>query len=446
MGVIFDPLLGSLRANTAFEAVSLKTVLMGDSITVRNGTPIAPWTVGGNTGAAVYSCGGYFTWLNARSGHPFTVVKNAAVGGQRTKEMRSRFATDVLSEDAGVVSIMGGTNDLEFSGYNADVTYGEIAAMVEMARNAGRTVLVWAIPPKNGLSSDGLLHRAGANARLRELARRDRHVMFCNSEQGTLDNTNLNGSWKSGFSSDGVHPDKSVATYNFVPEELVDLIKARFAPYPLISAATDTFDGYGEPSTAPFGDGRNLLDSPTFLMSGTGTKSPGSGATFNGDVPSGTIIQGGNADVTLTLSTETRSDGCGKNLIINFTIGSSPASVQWFRQFSSSSLGRFVAGKYYEFSAELNVVSGAGSDGVLGSIHAAIRAAAGGTHYVRDLDPGNASGVFGDNGVYTIVTPRFLCSGTETAIRVEWNFGFAGSGNAQIKIGRMALREYSTPY
>lgn len=446
MRVIYDPILRRLRSDSSFSQSGVTAALIGDSITLRNGNAVANWDNGGQ-GSATHSLGGFFTWLNARSGHPFRVIKNAGVGGERTNEMRARFAADVLSLNPGVVSIMGGTNDLGFFGYDADVTFDNVSTMAQMARDAGATVLLWAIPPKDGLGTTSLLQRNAANARLRDFANSDRDIIWCNTELGTLDNSDLQGLWKSGYAADGTHPDTSIAVYSMVPQSLVDLIKARYEPFHLISSATDTLDGYGSP-TPPFGDGRNILPSALFLMSGAGTKIPSAGATFNGNVPSGTIIQGGNSGTTVNLSTEDRLDGCGKNLIFDFVLTEGASGVEWFKNYSTPS-SAFTVGKYYELSSEINVVSGAGSDGILGaSIYPYIRAGAGTTSYVRDLDPANAGGIFAANGVYTAVTPRYLFAGGETSMRVGFIIGSLPgvAGNAQVKIGRIAVREYSTPY
>ena len=70
------------------------------------------------------------------------------VSGQNTTQMLTRFQEDVIDLNPQVVVIMGGTNDLA-QGVTKDQIVANIAAMAEMAKDAGIKVVICTVTPCN---------------------------------------------------------------------------------------------------------------------------------------------------------------------------------------------------------------------------------------------------------------------------------------------------------
>src|ERR671937_2571156 len=75
----------------------------------------------------------YAFWLMQR--RPDWLVLNRGVNGERTDQIRARFARDVLDERPNIVVIVAGVNDV-YQGLGSESVQRELAAMYEMARAA----------------------------------------------------------------------------------------------------------------------------------------------------------------------------------------------------------------------------------------------------------------------------------------------------------------------
>jgi lysophospholipase L1-like esterase len=120
-------------------APTLRAVLFGDSITARNGPGAA-----GNPGeTAVYndSCG-WFHWANSMLGRPFTMVKNAGVGGNTTTQMLARIS-DITSVGGDGLWLFGmaGVNDRAAA--NPTQSIANLKAIFTAAFDAGYERIVW---------------------------------------------------------------------------------------------------------------------------------------------------------------------------------------------------------------------------------------------------------------------------------------------------------------
>lgn len=158
--------VADMKALLAPSPALARTVIVGDSITsLNNATPVA-------TGR--WSPDGYAVWANIFLGASLDIVANAGVPGDRTLQIRNRFAADVLALSPALIIEMGGSNDiaaplLDGSRVNgvdlAVLTAPQIAAAVEQtvaemianktayyaaATATGARVIACAITPSSG--------------------------------------------------------------------------------------------------------------------------------------------------------------------------------------------------------------------------------------------------------------------------------------------------------
>src|SRR5437773_3551128 len=88
----------------------------------------------------------YAYWLTKR--HPDWRVLNRGVDGERSDEIRARFARDVVQAEPDVVVILAGVNDV-YQGRSAESVEGELEAMYDLARGAKISVVAGSIIPYN---------------------------------------------------------------------------------------------------------------------------------------------------------------------------------------------------------------------------------------------------------------------------------------------------------
>lgn len=88
-------------------------------------------------------------------------VSNRGVNGERSDQIRSRFAEDVLALDPRAVVIIAGVNDV-YQGRTAAHVIDELRRMYELAADAGIRVVAGSIVPYNTATP-------GQNARMHEI-------------------------------------------------------------------------------------------------------------------------------------------------------------------------------------------------------------------------------------------------------------------------------------
>ena len=124
-------------------------VALGDSTTA--GTPAfkspieAPPNGAGNVESQ------YAYWL--MQGHPDWQVLNRGVNGERTDQIRARFARDAAAPKPAVVVIIAGVNDV-YQGRSAEAAERELEAMYTAARAAKVAVVAGSIIPFNVATRD----------------------------------------------------------------------------------------------------------------------------------------------------------------------------------------------------------------------------------------------------------------------------------------------------
>src|SRR5438046_1784276 len=127
----------------------LTIVALGDSTTA--GTPgfkspiEAPPNGSGNVESQ------YAYWLT--QAHPDWQLLNRGVDGERSDQIRRRFARDVAPVEPAVVVIIAGVNDI-YQGRSAASVQRELEAMYDAARAARIAVVAGTILPFNRATAD----------------------------------------------------------------------------------------------------------------------------------------------------------------------------------------------------------------------------------------------------------------------------------------------------
>lgn len=188
-------------------APTLRAVLLGDSITANNGAG----TYANPGESSIYNDNrGWFHWANAFLGRPFTLVRNAGKGGDRTDQMLARYATDVLPYAGNGTWLFGmaGVNDKNVIGGAALTPTQTIANLEEIfdrSFKAGVERIVWGTVFPD---SNTLVGRAGfdqINRWLAAYAASHANFVLINWLEIFTDGA-ADGNIRSQYSSDGLHP------------------------------------------------------------------------------------------------------------------------------------------------------------------------------------------------------------------------------------------------
>ena len=158
-------------------AIMITIVALGDSTTA--GTPAfkSPIEAPPNGSGNVQSQ--YSYWLMQT--HPDWQVLNRGVNGERTDQIRARFARDVTPAKPGVVVIIGGVNDV-YQGRSAVSAERELEAMYDAARAAKIIVVAGSIIPFNVATAEQNARMHAVNDWIRAYAARHADaVVFCDT-------------------------------------------------------------------------------------------------------------------------------------------------------------------------------------------------------------------------------------------------------------------------
>ena len=158
-------------------AIMITIVALGDSTTA--GTPAfkSPIEAPPNGSGNVQSQ--YSYWLMQT--HPDWQVLNRGVNGERTDQIRARFARDVTPAKPTVVVIIGGVNDV-YQGRSAVSAERELEAMYDAARAAKIIVVAGSIIPFNVATAEQNARMHAVNDWIRAYAARHADaVVFCDT-------------------------------------------------------------------------------------------------------------------------------------------------------------------------------------------------------------------------------------------------------------------------
>jgi lysophospholipase L1-like esterase len=157
-------------------ATDVTIVALGDSTTA--GTPAfqSPIEAPPNGAGDVESQ--YAYWL--MQAHPDWRVLNRGVNGERSDEIRARFARDVAQARPQLVVIIAGANDV-YQGRSAESVERELEAMYVEARAAKIPVVAGSIIPYNIATEGQNMRMRAINAWIRDYAARHADVVFCDT-------------------------------------------------------------------------------------------------------------------------------------------------------------------------------------------------------------------------------------------------------------------------
>ena len=158
-------------------ALMITIVALGDSTTA--GTPghRSPLEAPPNGSGNVESQ--YAYWL--MQAHPDWQVLNRGVNGERSDQIRERFARDAAQAQPPVVVIIAGVNDV-YQGHSSESVEHELEAMYAAARAAKIAVVAGSILPYNTATVEQNARMRAINEWIREYAaRHDDAMVFCDT-------------------------------------------------------------------------------------------------------------------------------------------------------------------------------------------------------------------------------------------------------------------------
>lgn len=421
--------------------ISARTLIIGDSLAERCGEANGRvWNINGAAESSVKSAQGLFTTLNLECNNAFNIVRNAGIAGQNTAEILARMDDELANYGPfDVVVDISGTNDIGVAGFDANVTAANKIAIAEKAIAHGAFHISFGIPPKDSIvSAIGVQHKAIANRLVQRYCQLHENCYYIPTDQLTNNNSGVDGHWAAAYApADGTHPDKYETTYAIVSPAIADL-KSMFPGYPTIQSSCETYDGIGSPATPPFGNGSNILTRQMSLcIAAGGTNTAATGVTYVSTPPAGYTLQGSGSGLTLTSSLVARSDGRGNQYRIQFDATGGVHAAELFYQNGT----KYAAGKWYEFVAEIELISG---PGIINDIQFGIRAATGSLTYVRDNDVSNmlASSVQPVTFKRVFVTPRIPYQGTDQMRAFITITSDSTTGTAVVGISLLSITEY----
>jgi len=174
-------------------------VALGDSTTA--GTPLfkspieaPPRGEGDETSQFAY-------WL--MQAHPDWRVLNRGVNGERSDQIRARWARDVAAAHPAAVVIIAGVNDV-YQGRPVSHVLAELRAMYDLAAAAGIPAVAGSIVPYDTATPEQNAKMREINAWIRAEAGRDPNVTFADTRAAAASDHDPD---RLRSSPDGLHPD-----------------------------------------------------------------------------------------------------------------------------------------------------------------------------------------------------------------------------------------------
>ena len=180
------------------ECANARTIVaIGDSTTA--GTPAFRSPIEAPPSGAGNDESQYAYWLMKM--HADWRVLNRGVNGERSDQIRARFARDVVDAKPDVVVILAGVNDI-YQGRTAESVERELEAMYDAARAARIPVVAATIIPYNTATGDENERMHAVNGWVREYA--ENHALaFCDTRAAV---TAAGAPDRLTSSPDGLHP------------------------------------------------------------------------------------------------------------------------------------------------------------------------------------------------------------------------------------------------
>lgn len=152
---------------------TITIVAMGDSTTA--GTPGWKSRLEAPPSGAGDETSQYAYWL--MQARPAWTVMNHGVNGERTDQIRARFARDVVSLAPAAVILIAGVNDV-YQGRSAGSVIEQLAAMYADAAREGIPVVAGTIVPYDTATADQNARMREVNDWIRTSPSRNGHVFF----------------------------------------------------------------------------------------------------------------------------------------------------------------------------------------------------------------------------------------------------------------------------
>jgi lysophospholipase L1-like esterase len=155
-------------------AIMITIVALGDSTTA--GTPAykSPVEAPPHGSGDVESQYAYWLMLT----HPDWQVLNRGVNGERSDQIRARFARDAAQPKPTVIVVIAGVNDI-YQGRSVESVEVELEKMYDAARDVRAVVVAGTIIPFNSASSDQNARMHAVNDWIRTYATSHRNSLVC---------------------------------------------------------------------------------------------------------------------------------------------------------------------------------------------------------------------------------------------------------------------------
>lgn len=191
-------------------------VAMGDSTTA--GTPGWKSRIEAPPDGEGDETSQYAYWL--MQAHPEWTVVNQGVNGERSDQIRARFARDVLGLEPGVVVIIAGVNDV-YQGLPSAHVVEQLRAMYDGAKAAGIAVVAGSIIPYNTATPDQNARMREINSWIRATAAADPAIDFVDTRAAAASPGDLDRLFES---PDDLHP--SPAGYRRMADAIRPVLEA----------------------------------------------------------------------------------------------------------------------------------------------------------------------------------------------------------------------------
>lgn len=377
---------------------------------------------------------GFPNVAQARSGHVLDLVETTLLAGSGTTRpaiygmggvasyelVNAVWQFKQLPADVFVISV--GTNDVNNVSSATQITTFKtsMTSMFTELLAAGKFLIVCSIPIRNANTTNQRKALHAMNRWLEDQCFASPSMYFADITTPITDTAN--GNWRSGYSSDNIHPINAGA--DAMGKAVADVIGLMPLTGPYMSGYDDVYDA----TYNPYG---NILSTAGMaVMNGTsGTAGTGASGSF---ATGWTCNRFSGSAMTLTGSKVARTDGVPGDWQ---QIAFASAAANEFGQIYTSAAMAVTAGVAYEFYFEVQIPSAA--TGLLG-VYANL-----------DFNAGADSEVFGRNGnvapSYAAGT-KFTIGGTfivptgATTVQPALRIGSAAGGSGSVQFGRCVIR------
>jgi len=370
------------------------------------------------------SCFGMFEWANALSGHKFTLLNNAGIGGENSTQILARVDTEVIEYNPTHCMYICGMNNDATIGSSTDTLISHIIEIYEKLNSAG----IYSYVLTNTLKTSDSLKTIQAfyvNNYLANYFKDKPNVVFIDIMRAWIDNTSTTNTAKTNVLRDDKHQSnygaylagKEIAKYFDLETNKSDILP--ISAYDTYSINTDSL---------------NWIKNPIMLGTG-GTKATG----ISGDLADN--ISSEITSATAVASKVLRSDGLGYNQKIDIT-STADGSIKLYFDAERLDIG---AGD--DIFAVCEILLDANSDNFLFPMfsleynNVAVK---------RMFFPSYPSNVrfpilVENETKLTLITPiATLDSALSSTFRVGLQVNFVGAGSCIFQIGRVGILKVPT--